>query len=153
MSDSQEHPQPEHHLRSITPKEAWEILQKEPRAILIDIRSEMEFLFIGHPKSAIHIPWIDEPDWKVNPRFAAEIRKVLLGGIIYDPEDSAVESVPVLLICRSGRRSVDAGKHLLKDGFITVYNILEGFEGSLDANHHRSTSGGWRFHGLPWEQC
>ena len=23
----------------------------------------------------------------------------------------------------------------------------------LDENHHRSTLGGWRFRGLPWEQC
>ena len=31
--------------------------------------------------------------------------------------------------------------------------LLEGFEGELDENHHRSTLGGWRFRGLPWEQC
>ena len=26
-------------------------------------------------------------------------------------------------------------------------------QGELDETHHRSTLGGWRFHGLPWEQC
>ena len=138
---------------SITPQDAWQMLQDNPKSVLVDIRSEMEYLFIGHPKGAIHIPWIDEPDWKVNPRFAAEVRKVMLGGVVYDPEDSDVEAVPILLICRSGRRSLEAGKTLVKEGFTKIYNILEGFEGPLDANHHRSALSGWRFHGLPWEQC
>jgi rhodanese-related sulfurtransferase len=138
---------------SITPQDAWQMLQDNPKSVLVDIRSEMEYLFIGHPKGAVHIPWIDEPDWKVNPRFAAEVRKVMLGGVVYDPEDSDVEAVPILLICRSGRRSLEAGKTLAKEGFTKIYNILEGFEGPLDANHHRSALGGWRFHGLPWEQC
>jgi rhodanese-related sulfurtransferase len=138
---------------SITPKDAWQLLQDNPKTVLIDTRSEMEYLFIGHPKGAIHIPWIDEPDWKINPRFAADVRKVMLGGVVYDPEDSQIDAVPVLLICRSGRRSLEAGKVLIQDGFTKVYNVIEGFEGSLDAEHHRSTLGGWRFHGLPWEQC
>jgi rhodanese-related sulfurtransferase len=138
---------------SITPQDAWQMLQDNPKSVLVDIRSEMEYLFIGHPKGSVHVPWIDEPDWKVNPRFAAEVRKVMLGGVVYDPQDSDVDAVPVLLICRSGRRSLEAGKNLAKEGFTKVYNILEGFEGALDANHHRSTLGGWRFHGLPWEQC
>lgn len=140
---------------SINSQEAWQLLQDNAKAMLIDVRSEMEYLFIGHPKGAIHVPWIDEPDWNINPRFAAEVRKVMLGGIISDndDEDCQLEAVPVLLICRSGRRSLEAGKVLIKDGFSKVYNITDGFEGALDAQHHRSTIGGWRFHGLPWEQC
>ncbi|MDM8557341.1 rhodanese-like domain-containing protein [Candidatus Parabeggiatoa sp. HSG14] len=138
---------------SATPQETWQILQNDPKAVLIDIRSEMEYLFIGHPKGAIHIPWIDEPDWKINPRFAADVRKIMLGGVVYHPDDSDVDSVPVLLICRSGRRSLEAGKVLVEDDFNKVYNVVEGFEGPLDADHHRSTLGGWRYHGLPWEQC
>jgi rhodanese-related sulfurtransferase len=138
---------------SINPPDAWQLLKDNTKAVLIDIRSEMEYLFIGHPKGAIHIPWIDEPDWKINPRFAADVRKVMLGGVVYNPEDSQIDAIPVLLICRSGRRSLEAGKVLVKDGFTKVYNVIEGFEGQLDENHHRSTLAGWRFHGLPWEQC
>jgi hypothetical protein len=37
-------------------------------------------------------------------------------------------------------------------GFSNVINVLDGFEGQLDDNYHRGTSGGWRFHGLPWFQ-
>jgi len=34
-----------------------------------------------------------------------------------------------------------------------VWNVLHGFEGELDEQHHRGTKTGWRFEGLPWEQC
>ena len=59
---------------------------------------------------------------------------------------------PVLLICRSGQRSVDAGEALEAAGFASVINVTEGFEGPLDDNYHRGTLGGWRCHGLPWQQ-
>jgi rhodanese-related sulfurtransferase len=59
----------------------------------------------------------------------------------------------VILICRSGKRSLEAGKALLTAGVSNVFHVDEGFEGDLDEHHHRSTVGGWRFRGLPWEQC
>lgn len=135
-------------LKTITALEAWEICQQDPRALLIDVRSSMEFLFVGHPKGAIHIPWIDEPDWVINTNFVTEIRKLALGGLKEHADD-----VPIILICRSGNRSDDAGKALVEAGMKNVCHIDEGFEGKLDDEHHRSTVGGWRFHGLPWEQC
>jgi len=135
---------------SLTPKQAYELLQEEPRAVLVDVRSHMEYLFIGHPAGAINIPWIDEPDWKINPHFAREVRRLLLGGAV---THANVESAPVVLICRSGKRSLDAGELLMREGFTRVYNVLEGFEGDLDDHHHRSSLGGWRYHNLPWEQC
>ena len=137
-------------VKTISPQEAWEIMQKEPRSVMIDVRSDMEFLFVGHPVGAIHIPWIDYPDWRLNPDFVTEVRKLVLGGVCYEKPNSGV---PILLICRSGKRSLEAGNLLVKEGFCDVYNVAEGFEGELDEKHHRSTRGGWRFQGLPWEQC
>ena len=136
-------------LKTITALEAWEICQQDPRALLIDVRSSMEFLFVGHPKGAVHIPWIDEPDWVINTNFVTEIRKLVLGGL----KENADDDVPIILICRSGNRSDDAGKALVEAGMKNVSHIDEGFEGKLDDEHHRSSVGGWRFHGLPWEQC
>jgi rhodanese-related sulfurtransferase len=135
-------------LKIISSPEAWQICQQDPRTLLIDVRSSMEYLFVGHPKGAIHIPWIDEPDWVINEDFATEVRKLALGGLHESTGD-----VPIILICRSGNRSADAGEVLLNAGMDNVYNIDDGFEGKLDKNHHRSTIGGWRFHDLPWEQC
>ena len=138
------------HVITLHPREAWQLLQDDPRAVLVDVRSHMEFLFIGHPVGAIHIPWIDEPDWTVNPHFAVEVRKLILGGL--DHREGG-RNVPVILICRSGKRSLEAGEELLRRGFHEVYNVADGFEGELDEHHHRSSLGGWRFEGLPWEQC
>lgn len=137
-------------LQGLTPKQAWKLINEDARALLVDIRSSMEYLFVGHPKGAVHVPWIDEPDWVVNPHFVTEVRKLILGGVV---EDDAQGSVPIILICRSGKRSKEAGHKLLEAGITNVYHIDEGFEGELDEQHHRSSSGGWRYHKLPWEQC
>ncbi len=141
-----DHPLPKH----LSPQEAWQLLQEDPKALLVDIRSTMEFLFVGHPQGAVHVAWIDEPEWTVNPHFETEIRKLLLGGAVCSEDNPCT---PIILICRSGKRSLEAGKALLAAGMRNVYHIDEGFEGDLDEAHHRSTIGGWRFRGLPWEQC
>ncbi|MDH5544695.1 MAG: rhodanese-like domain-containing protein [Gammaproteobacteria bacterium] len=136
-------------VKSISAKAAYDLLENNPQAILVDVRSSMEFLFVGHPKGSVNLPWIDEPDWVVDPHFTAHVRQLMLGGIVCDGEGC----VPVLLICRSGKRSLEAGKKLIEDGFTEVFNIEGGFEGPLDESHHRSSISGWRFEGLPWEQC
>ncbi len=134
---------------SISPKEAFQMTQEQTNCLLIDVRSSMEFLFVGHPKSAIHIAWIDEPDWDINPNFVTEIRKLVLGGVCGENG----QHPNIILICRSGNRSLEAGQLLLDSGLSNVFNIDEGFEGELDKRHQRSTIGGWRYHNLPWEQC
>ena len=137
-------------VKTVSPVEAWDFMKKNQRVVLIDVRSSMEYLFVGHAQGSVHVPWIDAPTWTVNPNFVTEVRKVMLGGIgIGEHADDA----PVLLICRSGKRSLEAGKLLINNGFKEVYNVSEGFEGELDEHHHRSTVGGWRHHNLPWEQC
>ncbi|MBE9568923.1 MAG: rhodanese-like domain-containing protein [Proteobacteria bacterium] len=142
-------------METISALEAQKMCQHEPSTLLIDVRSSMEFLFVGHPTGAVHIPWIDEPDWVVNTNFVTDVRKLALGGLGPGGAsgEEASDDVPIVLICRSGNRSAVACKALVDAGLQNVYNIEEGFEGSLDENHHRSTVGGWRFHGLPWEQC
>ncbi|MFA7267841.1 MAG: rhodanese-like domain-containing protein [Sterolibacterium sp.] len=128
-------------MRHLTPKEAHQLLHDDPLALLIDVRSEMEFLFVGHPVGAIMIPWNDGPDWEINPHFVAHVKK------------AASVDRPIVLICRSGNRSKDAGAALEQAGFTAVCNVLHGFEGELDDHHMRGRLAGWRFDGLPWEQC
>jgi rhodanese-related sulfurtransferase len=57
-----------------------------------------------------------------------------------------------MLICRSGKRSRDAGAALEAAGFTRLLHVDEGFEGDLDDNNHRNTINGWRAAGLPWAQ-
>ncbi|HEX8740653.1 MAG TPA: rhodanese-like domain-containing protein, partial [Casimicrobiaceae bacterium] len=92
------------------------------------------------PAGAHHVAWNESPDWEINPHFVGQVKKV------------ASMNRPVVLICRSGQRSVAAGLELEKAGFKEVYNVLDGFEGPLDESHHRGTVSGWRKEGLPWEQ-
>lgn len=136
--------------KEILPKAADEILQANASALLIDIRSSMEFLFVGHPKGAVNIAWIDEPDWVINPHFTADIRKLMLGGASCQTNE---DCVPIILICRSGKRSMEAGIKLLEDGLLNIYSVSTGFEGDLDEGHQRSTLNGWRHDGLSWAQC
>ena len=137
-------------VKVLSPVQASEMLGEDPSSVLIDVRSNMEFLFVGHPKGAISIPWIDEPDWVINPNFVTEVRRVLLGGVSCSTD---VGCAPIILICRSGKRSLEAGALLVENGFSSVFNVIDGFEGELDDAHHRSAQAGWRFDGLPWEQC
>jgi len=128
-------------MNHLEPREALQFLKQNPDALFIDCRSEMEYFFVGHPLGAIHVAWNDGPNWEINPDFVAHVKK------------AASVNRPIVLICRSGNRSLDAGRALEDAGFTKVYNVLHGFEGELDENHHRNGKTGWRHEGLPWEQC
>lgn len=128
-------------MRHLTPTEAQQFLEAHPEAVFIDVRSEMEYLFVGHPRGAILVPWNDGPNWAINPDFIAHVKK------------AASTNRPVILICRSGNRSASAAETLEANGFSEVYNVLHGFEGDLNEAHQRNSLNGWRHEGLPWEQC
>lgn len=128
-------------IENLDPLQAWDLLQQNTDAVLIDVRTKVEHAFVGHPPGAIHIPWKEFPDWQVNPKFVAEVKKEV-------PNINA----PILLLCRSGQRSLDAARALEEAGYQLLINIDGGFEGPLDTNKHRGKLGGWRFHDLPWEQ-
>jgi rhodanese-related sulfurtransferase len=128
----------------LEPKQAYEFLQNAADALLIDCRSEMEYLFVGHPVGALHAAWNDGPDWEINPHFVGQVKK--LAGTNHAMR-------PIVLICRSGNRSQEAGAELERHGFTRVFNVLHGFEGELNEKHQRNHATGWRHDGLPWEQC
>lgn len=128
-----------HHL---DPGAAHALLQQNRQAVLVDCRTEIEHLYVGHPVGAEHVAWQEGPDWEVDPEFVDKVKRLVKRDL----------SRPVLLICRSGHRSLHAGEALEAAGFSEVINVLEGFEGPLDANFHRGTLGGWRRRGLPWQQ-
>ncbi len=128
-------------IENLSPQQAWDLLQHNADAVLVDVRTKAEHSFVGHPPGAIPIPWKEALGQPVNPHFVAEVCNVV-------PDRSA----PVLLLCRSGQRSLDAAKALEEAGYQHLVNIVDGFEGPLDEHKHRGNLGGWRFQGLPWEQ-
>lgn len=128
-------------IENLTPLQSWNLLQTNPQAVLIDVRTKIEHDFVGHPLNAVHIPWKEAPFWQLNAEFIPHVKQVV-----------SDNTVPVLLLCRSGVRSLVAAKTLQEAGFKHLVNILDGFEGNLDAQNHRGNLGGWRFSQLPWEQ-
>lgn len=130
-------------MKHLTPREAYAFVQSRPDALFLDVRMEIEYLYVGHPPGVVHLSWYEYPEMTPNPeRFVQQVEREVAGD----------KRRPVVLICRSGKRTVDAGLALEAAGFSDVNNVLEGFEGDLDDNDHRGHVNGWRHAGLPWEQ-
>ena len=128
-------------IQRLSPIEANSLLTESTDAKLIDTRTFIEFSFIGHPIGAIHIPLKRPPEWQVLANFIERVEKEVPN-----------KATAIILLCRSGARSMQAAELLQQAGYNDLYNMEEGFEGDKDDNNHRGTLGGWRFHGLPWEQ-
>jgi len=138
-------------MKHLSPKEAWTWLQAETarRAALgqepplfVDVRMEIESLYVGRPPGVENIPWYEYPDLTPDPaQFAQAVAN-----------EAGDKDRPILLICRSGKRTLDAGQALEAAGFSDVAHVLHGFEGELNEHFKRSTVNGWRHDGLPWEQ-
>ena len=138
-------------MKHLSPKEAWAWLQAEQtrRAaaglegpLFVDVRMEIESLYVGRPPGVENIPWYEFPDLTPDPaRFSAAVQA-----------EAGDKSRPVLLICRSGKRTLDAGRALEAAGFTEVVHVRHGFEGDLNDEFKRSSINGWRYDGLPWEQ-
>jgi rhodanese-related sulfurtransferase len=131
----------------IAPTEAWRLLESDPTAALIDVRTAPEWAFVGEPdlrslgKPVIRVSWQTFPAMSVNASFEDEVEAL---GVATD--------APVIFLCRSGARSKAAAIAMTERGFTRCYNLAGGFEGPLDAEGHRGAAGGWKAAGLPWRQ-
>ncbi|MGH6661470.1 MAG: rhodanese-like domain-containing protein [Rhodospirillales bacterium] len=131
----------------VLPKQAWDMLAKHPKAVLVDVRTDAEFAYVGNPdlgglgKQVLRVYWKVFPAMDSNPNFVAEVKK---SGVAKD--------APLLFLCRSGVRSRDAAIAMTAAGFKECYNVAGGFEGDKDATGHRGTVNGWKVAGLPWIQ-
>jgi rhodanese-related sulfurtransferase len=133
----------------ITPLEAWKLLSDNPNAVLVDVRTDAEWRFVGVPdlsslgRDAVFIQW-NTADGRHNDEFGEELRGRL-------PAADTDAGRPVIFLCRSGQRSIGAAELATELGITPAYNVLDGFEGHLDAHGHRGQTG-WRAIGLPWRQ-
>lgn len=133
-------------MRHLLPQQTWALLTAEATApqppLFVDVRMEIEMLYVGRPPGVEHVSWYEYPDFTPDPQaFCDQIERL-----------AGHKDRTVILLCRSGQRSVYAGEALQAHGFTDIINVLHGFEGDLDGQFHRSTVNGWRFDGLPWEQ-
>ncbi len=131
----------------VSSREAWAILEREPRAALLDVRTEAEWRYVGLPdlstleKQTLRVCWQIYPDSALNPDF---VEQVAAGGVASDQT--------LLILCRSGVRSRHAAIALTARGYGRCYNVSDGFEGVHDEERHRGAREGWKASGLPWRQ-
>ena len=124
---------------AVTPREAW-ALQRAGAATIIDVRTRAEWELVGHVPGTPLVEWRRYGEDQPNAGFLAQLDNVVS------------RDEPLLFLCRSGVRSHHTAETATRAGFLRAYNILEGFEGDLDADRRRGTQGGWRHAGLPWMQ-
>ncbi|HXA47326.1 MAG TPA: rhodanese-like domain-containing protein [Burkholderiaceae bacterium] len=108
-------------------------------AVLVDVRTDAEREWVGFVPGAVPLAWKQWPGMAMNDVFNEGLKSAVPTG------------KKVVLLCRSGVRSIAAAKRATELG-LEAYNILEGFEGDPDQLAHRGRVGGWRFRGLPWRQ-
>lgn len=127
----------------ILPAEAHARLKANPNAVLIDVRTQPEWAFVGVPAidRLMRLSWQVFPQMQINDSFVDSVEKV---GIPRGAE--------IFCICRSGARSAAAASALTEAGYGNCWNVAEGFEGDKDAQGHRGSIGGWKAAGLPWVQ-
>ena len=151
--------------------EAFDMLNTVPDTYLIDIRTQAEYQFVGHPSKAYSFPYMffttqfnkdsEKPAYTFtkNKAFLEQIGKV------FKKTDN------LLILGRDGTRSAQAAKELAGAGFKNIFDVEDGFEGPEfpffeDPNRHKfyrqlakrnNIHGfehrrfyGWQAWGLPW---
>lgn len=135
----------------ITPKEALALLQSDPKAQLVDVRSAAEWTFVGVPdlsslqRKPILVEWQVFPGMGRNAEFDQTVAERLKA-------EGVASSTAITFLCRSGARSKAAAIAMTALGFSKCFNVAGGFEGDVDAERHRGGTNGWKADGLPWVQ-
>jgi len=131
--------------------DAYALLQGESTAVLVDVRTQAEWLYVGTPdiqalgKTPIFLEWQSYPSMTVDASFSARLEALL--------QSAGVErGASLLFLCRSGARSRNAAIAMTSAGWGPCFNVSDGFEGPLDAAHRRGGVGGWKAGSLPWTQ-
>jgi rhodanese-related sulfurtransferase len=121
-------------IQQTTPDQAKSLLDGDPDAVYVDVRSVPEFLQ-GHPKGAVNIPLLHMQGGQMspNPDFQKVAQAVL-------PKDKTL-----LVGCKMGGRSQRACEILSVLGYEKLFNVDGGFGG----NDHQP---GWKDLGLPVSQ-
>jgi rhodanese-related sulfurtransferase len=144
LQAAQERRQQDHlpYFGALSPQQAYELLRADPGAVLVDVRTQAELDWVGAPDvpeaQSVHVEWSGYPGGAQNPRFIEELKARV-------PVDA-----PVLFLCRSAARSKHAARVATEAGYRLAMDVLEGFEGPRDEQHHRKTVEGWCVRGLPW---
>ena len=131
----------------LDPTDSYRLLADDPLAVLVDVRTRAEWNYVGMPdlssigKQVVQLEWLTFPDGEVDRDFVDKLEQA-----------GVPRQAPVLFLCRSGQRSVAAANAARAAGYTRAYNVVQGFEGGLDAAGHRGGDSGWKALALPWRQ-
>lgn len=128
-------------IRQLTVEEARLILDSEPGAVYIDVRTPEEF-DRGRPSGALNIPVVfPDPSTRQmapNPDFLAVVAK------------HVPKTTRVILGCQMGGRSQFAAETLARSGYLDVSNMQGGFGGARNPMGQVEVPG-WTQLGYPVE--
>jgi rhodanese-related sulfurtransferase len=134
-------------VQNVTPAQAWSALKSDPKAQLVDVRTDAEWNLVGVPdlieacKQAVLLQWQTYPAMQPNAQFIDQLKRV---GFAPDHH--------LYFLCRTGGRSLAAARAAEAAGYLHTYNIVDGFEGNPDTKGHRGIQAGWKASNLPWRQ-
>jgi len=134
-------------VENVAPRKVWEALTTNPKAAMVDVRTDAEWNFVGvadlsdAAKQPSLVPWQVYPSMQLNAGFMDQVRQA---GLTPDHH--------IYFLCRSGVRSLAAAQAAQAAGFPHAFNIADGFEGPPDGDGHRGEVAGWKADGLPWRQ-
>ncbi|WP_350335802.1 rhodanese-like domain-containing protein [Coralliovum pocilloporae] len=135
----------------ISVAELGERLGEDSNAVLIDVRTQAEWAFVGVPdlseagRDPLFLEWQSFPGGQQNGQFVDLLTQAL-------GANGLGKETALYFLCRSGARSAAAAAAMTQAGFKACFNIAEGFEGPMDQDGHRGTVSGWKQCGLPWRQ-
>lgn len=131
----------------IEPKQAYEVLQKEEKSFLVDVRTQAEWAFTGVAdlssinKKTLLVSWLNYPNMQPNQNFVQQLTEKI-------PDKNS----KIFFLCKTGGRSFDAAQNISQLGYTNCFNVINGYEGDLNEKNQRSSINGWRASGLPWHQ-
>ena len=123
---------------SIPSEKVKNFLETNPNSVVLDVRTQEEWNEVGKPDAeslnskTFFISLLLGPDRQKNENFTKDFLQKKIS-----KKDN------ILVICRSGVRSMAAAKLLQQEGYKNLVNISDGFEGNP------ATGDGWKKSNLP----
>jgi len=142
----------------LTAAEAHKMATDE-KVLFIDVRTRAEVNFLGMPTVAdANIPYMEMDNMYSWDEKKGVFKLEPNSGFVTEIEDRLKQkgldkNSKIILMCRSGDRSVKAVDLLAKVGYKNVYSIVDGYEGDMakDGEHKgRRVVNGWKNSNLPW---
>jgi rhodanese-related sulfurtransferase len=131
--------------------DAYELLKGDSASVLIDVRTQAEWTYVGTPdiqalgKTPLFLEWQSYPSMAVDANFTPRLEALL-------KSEGVGHGASLLFLCRSGARSRHAATAMTSVGWSPCFNVSDGFEGALDDSRRRGVVSGWKAGGLPWAQ-